>query len=416
MDTSVKSTLRHLRAFQMVARLHNIRRAAEAVRLTQPAVTLAVAKLECQADATLFDRQSRGTYPTAAGEILAARIDRMFSQIEAAVAAIAAPDLLASLGVPAIADRITRSQIRALVALSGGDLPEDGEGGVSRASVQRTAREMERVIGVDLVRPAAGGLAATAVGAELGRQLTVALNEVDCGMAEIAIHRQRQIGVLRIGALPMTGCFVVGPVLNDLAMACPEARLELKTGDQTHLTRALMRGEIDLVVGLLHETPDSGETAKEPLVELPYVLVARRGHPLARRRGLKLADLEGFDWVAPSPTAARRETFDRLVGAMDRQPAANLQASSLSTLRLLVSGSDRLALLTRFEFEQERQDGGLVDLDYGPIAPAHWLGITSRANWLPAPLHSRFVALMRDRAARITGQTPPQPALAIAAE
>ena len=234
-------------------------------------------------------------------------------------------------------------------------------------------------------------------------------------MAEIAIHLQRQIGVLRIGALPMTGCFVVGPVLNDLALACPEARLELKTGDQSHLTRALMRGEIDLIIGLLHETPDNGETTKEPLVELPYVVVARREHPLSRLRGLKLADLEGYDWVAPSPNAARRETFDRLVETMVQRPAANLQASSLSTLRLLVSGSDRLALLTRFEFEQERQEGGLVDLDFGPITPAHWLGITTRSNWMPAPLHLQFASLMRDRAKHITRQPEPR-SLAIAAE
>jgi LysR family transcriptional regulator of gallate degradation len=67
---SVTSTLRHLRAFQMVAQLQNVRKAAEAVCLTQPAVTLAIAKLEDQVGAILFERRSRGTYLTQAGELL----------------------------------------------------------------------------------------------------------------------------------------------------------------------------------------------------------------------------------------------------------------------------------------------------------------------------------------------------------
>lgn len=411
MDTAVTSTLRHLRAFQMVARLNNIRRAAEAVHLTQPAVTLAIAKLEGQAGAILFDRQSRGTYPTAAGEILAARIDRMFDRIETALSELApAP----ARGCGSVADRITRAQVRALAVAAGDSPADDGEGGVSRSSLHRTVRDLERLLGAPLVRNSAAGLTATPTGVELSRRLAVALAEIDCGIAEIADERQRQDALLRIGALPMTGSFVIGPVLNDLAQACPEARLEVRTGDRDHLTRALLRGEVDLVVGLLREQSHPDAVAQEPLVELPYVLVARQGHPLAGRSALRLADLEGFDWVAPNPGTVRRETFDRLVDGMSKKPAANLQASSLSTLRLLVAGSDRLALLTRFEFEQDRQDGDLCDLDFWPIAPVHRLGITTRANWQPTPLHARFADLVRGRASRIARRH--HPALSIAAE
>jgi 4,5-dihydroxyphthalate decarboxylase len=118
--------------------------------------------------------------------------------------------------------------------------------------------------------------------------------------------------------MPLSGSFVVGPVLNDMTSRFPGAHFEIKTGDHGHLTRALLRGEIDMIVGLLSGPADSHLVVQEPLVALPYVLVARVGHPLAHRPSLTAADLEGYDWVAPNPNTARRSTFDQLVGSLLR--------------------------------------------------------------------------------------------------
>ena len=62
MHTAAGPSLRHLRVFQMVADLQSVRQAANAVHLSQPAVTQAITKLESQIGASLFDRRSSGTY------------------------------------------------------------------------------------------------------------------------------------------------------------------------------------------------------------------------------------------------------------------------------------------------------------------------------------------------------------------
>jgi len=390
----VTTSLRHLRAFQMVAKLQNVRRAAEAMHLTQPAVTLAVANLEEQAGATLFERSRRGTYLTPAGELLLLRVDRMFQQVEEAlVQAGAAPT-----GTATLAGRITRSQIRALASLA---LDTQVVGaGVSRASTHRAARELERSLGLDLLRPASGGIEVTSAGAELAQRLTVALAEADAGIEDIAAAENSRLGLLRVGALPLSGCFLAGPVFNEIIRHFPDATVEIRTGDKASLTRALRRGDLDVVVGLLAEERADEGLAHEPLVEMPYVLVARKGHPLARRGRLAPADLAACTWVAPSLGSARREAFDRLVSHRGGQ-VANVQASSISTLRLLISGSDRLALLTSFELEHERGEDALVALDVGPIEPTHWLGLTRRADWVPTPMQREFIELLRAQARRV---------------
>ena len=65
--------LRHLRAFAAVARLSSVNAGAQAINLSQPAVTQAIGRLELAFGAPLFSRRRSGSYPTEAGDILLQR-------------------------------------------------------------------------------------------------------------------------------------------------------------------------------------------------------------------------------------------------------------------------------------------------------------------------------------------------------
>jgi DNA-binding transcriptional LysR family regulator len=55
-------TLRQLEAFLAVARAHSFRRAAEALHLSQPALSQHVRELEADLGASLFDRLGRSVH------------------------------------------------------------------------------------------------------------------------------------------------------------------------------------------------------------------------------------------------------------------------------------------------------------------------------------------------------------------
>lgn len=396
-------SLRHLRVFEMVARLQSVCKAAEAVHLTQPAVTQAIAKLESQVSAVLFERRSSGTYLTPAGEILSLRVSRMFEQIEEALndfGVTAGPGK----SIAAIAERITRPQIRTLAAIADGrSLAEAARLGISQTSIHRAARELERSLGKPLFRNGVNGMTTTPGGGELARKLSLAMREVEWGVEEMRTAAGERGGELRVGAMPLAGSFLLAPVLNDLMKAFPQARVQVRTGDTNHLTKALRLGEIDFVVGLIPGFIDQQEIEQVPLLRSHYVLVARRNHPLTKKDDVTTADLAEFDWIAPDHRATRRAAFDRLFASMPKAPPANIEASSLSTIRLLLCGSDRLTLLTQFEFEHEKRSGALTRLPYGPIEPTHSIGVTHRAKWLPTALHQKFLELIRQHALAISG-------------
>jgi LysR family transcriptional regulator, low CO2-responsive transcriptional regulator len=82
-------TVRQLRVFAEVARHLSFARAAAALHLTPPAVTMQVKELESQVGLPLFDRQGRQVTLTTVGEYLLAYVRRMLALLKDAEDAVA---------------------------------------------------------------------------------------------------------------------------------------------------------------------------------------------------------------------------------------------------------------------------------------------------------------------------------------
>ena len=90
--------LRHLRAITKIAELGTMNAAAQAVNLTQPAITQALSRIESMIALPLFERRHDGMISTAAADIFVPRA-------KAALDHIASP-------------HVTMSRMRALIALA----------------------------------------------------------------------------------------------------------------------------------------------------------------------------------------------------------------------------------------------------------------------------------------------------------
>lgn len=78
----MNQNLNYYKAFYMVAKYKNISKAADALFISQPAISKSLSRLEENLGCTLFSRTSRGVSLTADGEILYERIREAFAAIE----------------------------------------------------------------------------------------------------------------------------------------------------------------------------------------------------------------------------------------------------------------------------------------------------------------------------------------------
>ena len=386
---AVSVSLRHLKLFESVARLSSVRRASEECHLSQPAVTQAIAKLEEQIGVCLLERGASGSYRNELGAIFQRRTERLFAQIELALVELGMPACHA----PMMAGRITRSQIRSLTAIvENGSFAQAARAlGISQATLSRAARDLERDLRKPLYHRTASGIAATPAAAEFARRLKLAAREIEWGIEELDSAKGSLRGQIVIGAMQLAGSFLLASVLNEFISTYPHANVRISNGSSSAMLRSLRGGDVDFVIGLLRD-PVPEDLIEEPLAEAPYVIVARHGHPLFRKRKVMLDDLSAYDWVVGTPGACRRVCFDTLFVGRGK-PQARVETSSLPTIRLVLARSDCLTLLTSYELMYE--DDALAAVPYGPIEPVPSIGVTMRDNWLPTQLQVNFLRLMR---------------------
>ncbi len=390
--------LRHLRAFEAVSRLGSVGRASAEIHVTQPAITQAIARLEAFAGATLLERRSTGSYPTAAGRILERRVSRFLAMTETALAQLYGAEGRDGRASAVVAN-ITATQLRSLIAVSSPAQLELAaeEMQVMVPTLVRSARGLEQLLGVRMFRPAASGLRLNPAGAELARRMQLATREIGFALHDIAQSCGRGAGTLSLGLLPMSGCLAVASVVHQVVRRNPGCRIGIIESTYHRLLGALRTGEIDIIVGTVRR-PDWAEGVTElPLYDDAFEVIVRHGHPLDGCRTVSAEDLARHEWVLPGKGSRRRTVLDAYFAANGLKPVCAVETSSVSVTRALVANSDRISALGRHVLDFDQRNNAFVVLPVD-IGSASAKGLTLRADFLPTAIYADFIELIRAQA------------------
>ncbi len=389
--------LRHLRAFHEIARQKSISRAAERVHLSQPAITQALSKLERLVGTPFFDRVGRGMYLNEPGEIFLVRVQRTLELLQdGGRMALRAGSRNQGRGFRQF-DRLTTSaQLRALIAVvQAGNFSLAARAiGISQPSLHRSARDLEKLSGIALFNRVSLGIELTPSARVLARYARLAFSELEQGIDEVQAWCGNDSGRIVIGTMPLARAEILPRAINAFLLQRPNIDISVIDGPYDDLLQGLRHGEIDLLTGALRQSLPILDVMQERLFSDPLAIVARAGHPLAGKAGLKLEDLMGYDWAVPRMGTPTRTYFDALFAK--EPPRHVVEASSLVLVRGLLAGSDRLAILSAHQMHHVEQLGLLCRLDFDMRGTHRDIGITLRENWQPTATQSLFLTLLRE--------------------
>ena len=383
-------SLRRLRAFEAAARLSSLSAAAQALRLTQPALTHSIGQLEAEVGTRLFERRPEGSFLTEAGHSFHRRTQRFFAQVEDALTRATGQG---SDAVQGLAMRLGSAQLRSLLAIwrTGSFRAAAHLLGISEPSLQRPARELEQLLAIALFRRAAAGWTVTETGDDLARRMSLAIGEIRSGIQE-AGGRPENRPHLRIGVLALAPRTLVTKASAFLLAHYPHHRIEIVEGPYERLARDLNDGLLDVLIGALRAPSLFPDLCEDIFFEDPYQLACRKDHPITQKVPAKPEDLSGFDWIFPTSELPRRAVLDKLITEWALSAPVQFETNCLTTITALLADSDRLSILSRGHIAL---DSRLAGIDLALPHPPRHVGLTLRRNWLPTGVQDAFLQQLR---------------------
>ena len=276
---------------------------------------------------------------------------------------------------------------------------------LSQPALSKMLGEVEAGFGARLFERSPQGLAANALGQAAVYRARVIFGELSRGQEEVEALRTGATGVLRLGTLSVTAS--VPRAIARLRRQHPGARVQVHEGRVRDMVQRLLDGELDGVFGAI--TPELLTSELLPLLRPELLLkdelcvLCAQEHPMARKRRLAWADLQGCDWVAPpKDTLVRQALMTAFLNDGLEPPVSSIEVLSSVTIGAVLRLDASLVGAVRAEHAQdEAARGGLRRLAVAPAIPLPSLGFyTRRSAGPPAPLVSAFATALRRFGAR----------------
>lgn len=380
--------LRHFRVFLAVVDFGSASLAAHHCRVSQPAVTQALAKLETKSGGALFERNRHGFSLTERGQLLEPRLRRAMTRLDAA---------LAETG-PRLPVTATTAQLQALIALSEAQNSTLAAHrlGLAQPTVHRAISQIEQAAGRPLFTRSPIGIVANRACQRLAQAARLSFAEFDQIEAELAEYDGREVGRIIIGALPLSRSALLPEALARFRAQRPTQLITVLDGPYSEMLAGLRRGDLDVIIGALRAPLPVEDVIQEPLFSDHLSIVARPGHPLAAQRLAGPGDYARFGWVVQRPGTPARTQFDRLVaeGALPA-PSNLMEIGSILLIRELLIRSDLLGCISSRQAEAEVTRGLLVPIETNIAWPPRMIGLTYRMDWVPTAAQSLLLDLLR---------------------
>lgn len=253
---------------------------------------------------------------------------------------------------------------------------------VSQPALSKALKQLEVEFGAALVVRSPKGVRLAPAGEMLAARAATVLREIERAREEVAAMTSDSQTTLSVGVSPAAALMLAANSVAAFQSRWPQVRVHLVDALYPKALQQLRSGELDLALGPLPLAGIGGDLQAQALIDSPSVIVAKKGHPLARAR--RLDDLTGASWLISGPRLGPGDPVH--LGFEQRglaTPLVTVDCESFSTLLAVLPSMDTLAIVPERFYEAHGPRMGLVALSLQETLPATTIHIFSRAD---APL------------------------------
>jgi DNA-binding transcriptional LysR family regulator len=257
-------------------------------------------------------------------------------------------------------------------------------------------QQLEERLGVELFERQARGMVPTTYGEAMIRYARGVLHDFEHAAQEISSLVSGAAGLLRIGSVMGAVPTLLTNTLTRFRKSNPNVRLTILVETSDLIVPALIRGELDIVLGRLPDSLYSHNLTIEPLEGEPMCVVGRPNHPMMNMGSLSIVDLLPCQWILHPDGSPMRRRIEQAFQAAGIITIPNiLETASILATTSLIANTDALSVVPEHVAQHYEKYNMLAILPVDlPIAMAK-LGIITRSDRGMSPALSKFVNILK---------------------
>ncbi|MFZ2159438.1 MAG: LysR substrate-binding domain-containing protein [Bradyrhizobium sp.] len=303
---------------------------------------------------------------------------------------------------------LTIRQLRALAALSanGSVTAAANKLNLTQPAVTLQLRNLQDLAGLPLLQRTNDGMLLTRAGQEvleLHERIEAAISACATSLDMIA---GRTGGRVSIGAVS-TAKYFVPFAIAAFSKLHPKIDISLSIGNRQEIRQALRGYELDFAI--MGRSPPDVEVETHLIGDHPHIIVAPKGHWLAKDFGLAAVDLTHETFLTREQGSGTRMLMEQLFEATELQPTIGMEMSSNETIKQAVIAGLGIAFISAHTVATELEDGRLVALDVAGLPVVRQWFVVRRQDKVLLPPAQAMLDFLRAEGARFLPSVAARP-------
>lgn len=281
---------------------------------------------------------------------------------------------------------------------------------ISQPALSISIKRLEDSLGCALLDRALGRVVPTQFGLSLCQSARRIQQEVKLAQDRLSEIHGMARGQVKVGVSPYAFTRSFATLIADFSRDYPGLELQAQIETYDSGVHLLANDRLDFFIAEVVSRPRDPRTAYSVLYKNPFVAVVGPQHPLARRRGLRTADLVGYPWIHGTDMAGHvknwRESFE---DAGVEPPTAVVCGGDMKFNETLLGSSDFIGALPLAFVRHSLADRRIVELKIPGVDWHNHMDVVYRTDVSLSPGAQR---LFDEVLLRLGKDATPEPAAA----
>jgi LysR family cyn operon transcriptional activator len=223
---------------------------------------------------------------------------------------------------------------------------------VTQSTLSHQIRQLEDELGVELFERVGKKVLLTEAGENLLDQVTPAMRMIDEAAWHIRDTTDEVKGTIRVGATHSFNIRLVPDCIAAFLNRHPSIKVVVEELSGNEITERLRQNQIDL--GISYRPEDQTDLHFEPLYNEELKLVVGKNHPLAKRKKIRMVELQMVRMTLLPQYFSTRKILDECFAAARVEPLVVVELNSVMPMVELVKKTDLASIVSEMVVADRR--------------------------------------------------------------